>query len=363
GENGVATVTLTSTRAQTVPVSVQSGSASATQNAHFTATDVVASHLVLSVTKDNALADGSSDDTVVATLTDSNDRPVSGKKVSWTVPVGVTVKGGDAVSDSSGKITVQLLSTVSGDVKVSGASGGLTAETTAHFTATDVVVSHLALSVTKDNALADGSATDTVVATLTDSNDRPVTGKKVSWTVPSGVAVKGGDAVSDSSGKVTVQLTSTVSGDVKVSGASGGLTAEATAHFSEADDGFGSPNLTVKSAAQKGWFNTLSTQKATFIVTYSGIKTGDDVTLHFKSLNNQNIADFTKGYTVNSSDVKKGTITLGPYPSDFTEKQYGLVEFWVSVERSSVENSKDSDVVTFQYRVCVAGSSECYGPD
>ncbi|KGT88087.1 hypothetical protein NG99_22290 [Erwinia typographi] len=213
-------------------MSVQSGSASATQNAHFTATDVVASHLALNVTKDNALADGSETDTVVATLTDSNDRPVSGKKVSWTVPVGVTVKGGDAVSDSSGKITVQLLSTVSGDVKVSGASGGLTAETTAHFTVVPAEVSHVALEITRDEAVADGISTNEVVATLTDTNGNPVSGKKVSWTVPSSVTVKGGDAVSDSNGRVTVQLTSMVGGQKEVSAASNGHVASAVVIFS-----------------------------------------------------------------------------------------------------------------------------------
>ncbi|WP_199257194.1 Ig-like domain-containing protein, partial [Pantoea sp. BAV 3049] len=118
-----------------------------------------------------------------------------------------------------------------------GSSGGKAAETTAHFSASepDGQINKITLAVSQDNAIADGTSEDSVVATLLDAQGNPVQGQKVAWTVPAGVTLKGGDSASDSNGKVTVQLVSTVAGDMVVSGSSGGKAAETTAHFSASE--------------------------------------------------------------------------------------------------------------------------------
>ncbi|HCR1912235.1 TPA: inverse autotransporter beta domain-containing protein, partial [Enterobacter kobei] len=130
-DNGLATVILVSTKMQTVSLTAQSGTASATENSHFTA--VAVSKIRLAVTQDNAQADGSSTDTVVATLTDSNGRPVAGQTVNWTVPDGISMKETASTSDSSGKATVHLMATKAGGASISAKAGSQTDSCTVNF--------------------------------------------------------------------------------------------------------------------------------------------------------------------------------------------------------------------------------------
>ncbi|WP_277973321.1 Ig-like domain-containing protein [Pantoea agglomerans] len=207
-ENGLAVITLTSTKMQTVPVTAQSGSIQTTQNTHFTA--VTVSHIGLSVTHDNAPADGSSTDTVVATLTDGNGRAVTGHTVNWTLPEGTTLKNDGGLSDSSGRVTAQLASTVAGSGTVSAGADSENASVVVHFTGNAASAKISALVVTTDGSLADGKATNVAQATVTDTNGNALSGQTVSWKSSKSTITFGQSAVTDSRGKTTVRYTDTV---------------------------------------------------------------------------------------------------------------------------------------------------------
>lgn len=207
-ENGLAAITLTSTKAQTVPVTAQSGSVKAMQNTHFTA--VMVNHIALAVTHDNALADGNSTDTVVATLTDSNNHPVLGHTVSWTVPEGMILKSDGGQSDSSGHVTAQLASTLASSGTVNAGADNESANVTVHFAGDAASAKVKSLVVTTDGSQADGKTSNVAQITVTDANGNILSGQAVIWKSNKSTVTFGQSAVTDSSGKTTVSYTDTV---------------------------------------------------------------------------------------------------------------------------------------------------------
>lgn len=206
-ENGLASATLTSTKVQTVPVTVQSGNVSASQNSHFMA--VAVSKIALSVAQDNAVADGTSADAVTATLTDSNGRPVAGQTVTWTVPEGVTLREKSSVSDASGKVTVHLTATVAGSAVIRAAAGNQSVEGTVHFTGNAASAKVATLSVTTDGSPSDGKTANVAQVTVTDANGNALAGQTVSWKADKSTVSFGQSVVTDASGKTTVSYTDT----------------------------------------------------------------------------------------------------------------------------------------------------------
>lgn len=253
--NGLAAVTLTSTKAQTVPVTVQSSGISASQNSHFVAISV--SKIELTVTQDNAVADGSSTDTVVATLTDSNGKPATGQDITWTLPGGVTMKENASSSDSSGKATVHLSSTTAGSASISATSGSQAAEATVHFTGNNATAKIGILSVTSDGSPADGKTTNVAQVTVTDANDNALAGQTISWSADKSTVVFGQSAVTDSSGKTTVSYTDTIAESLTLTATlSNGGSATAPSLFVSDKDSARLKDLTVTTGAKASGSDT-----------------------------------------------------------------------------------------------------------
>ena len=206
-DNGIASVALTSTKIQSVPVTVQSGSVSSTLDSHFVA--VTVSHIALAVTQDNAIADGNAPDTVVATLTDSNNRPVTGQNVNWKAPGNVTIKDAREVSNRDGKVTVHMVSTAAGSALVSATVGAQSAGGTVHFTGNAASARIGDLRVTTDGSPADGKASNTAQCTVTDANGNVLSGQSVTWSSDKSSVVFSKSAVTDSKGRTTVSYTDT----------------------------------------------------------------------------------------------------------------------------------------------------------
>lgn len=253
--NGLAAVTLTSTKAQTVPVTVQSSSISSSKNSHFVAVSV--SKIELTVTQDNAVADGSSPDTVVATLTDSNGKPAAGQSISWALPDNVVMKENASASDSNGKATVHLTSTTAGSAAISATAGSQTAEGTVHFTGNSTTAKVGSLSVTIDGSPADGKTANEALVTVTDANGNLLTGQTVSWSADKSTVVFGQSAVTDSSGKTTVSYTDTVAESLTLTATlSNSNSATASSLFVSDKDSARLTDLTVTSGAKASGSDT-----------------------------------------------------------------------------------------------------------
>ncbi|MBA4823871.1 inverse autotransporter beta domain-containing protein [Pantoea ananatis] len=206
-ENGLATVTLTSTQVQTVTVTAQSNSISAKQNSHFVT--VAVSKITLDVLQDNAVADGSSADTVVATLTDSNGRPAAGQKVTWTLPDKVSMNETSSTSDNSGKATVHLTATAAGSAAISATTSNLKAEGMVHFTGNSATARIGTLVVITDGSPADGKTANVAQAMVTDQNGNPLSGQSITWKADKSTATFAKSALTDSSGRTSVSYTDT----------------------------------------------------------------------------------------------------------------------------------------------------------
>ncbi|EPY7113962.1 Ig-like domain-containing protein [Klebsiella variicola] len=254
-DNGQTSVTLTSTKVQTVPVTAQSSSVSATQNSHFVA--VAVSEITLDVTRDNAVADGSSTDTVVATLTDGNGRAVTGQKITWTLPDGVSMKEASSVSNSSGKAMVHLTSTASGSAAVSAVAGSQTAEGTVHFSGNNATAKIGALTVTTDGSPADGKTADVAQVTVTDANGNPLSGQAITWKADRSTVAFGQPAVTDSSGKTTVTYTDTTAESLTLTATlANGSSATVPSLFVSDKDSARLKDLTVTSGAKASGSDT-----------------------------------------------------------------------------------------------------------
>lgn len=206
--NGLASATLTSSKVQTVPVVAKSGNISASQNSHFT--PVMVSHITLSIIHDNAIADGSTENVVVATLTDNNNRPVTGQKVNWKVPEEVSVKGGDAVSDTEGKVTARLTSTAAGSISIAASAGNQIANGTVRFTGNPASAQIRILTVTTDGSPADGKTANVARVTVTDANGNALAGQAVSWKSDKPIVKFGKSAVTNADGVTQVTYTDTL---------------------------------------------------------------------------------------------------------------------------------------------------------
>jgi adhesin/invasin len=204
-DSGLATATLTSTKVQTIAVTAQSGSISASQSSHFMA--VAVSNIALEVTQDHAVADGNSADVVIATLTDNNGRPVAGQKVTWTLPEGVILHESSSTSDTDGKATVHLASTASGRVNIRASAGTQSANVPVQFIGNAASAKVESLVVTSNGSPADSKTPNQAQVTVTDTNGNPLPGQNVFWKSDKPTVHFGKSTVTDSVGRTTISYT------------------------------------------------------------------------------------------------------------------------------------------------------------
>ncbi|MGP3593338.1 Ig-like domain-containing protein [Vagococcus sp. WN89Y] len=215
---GEVTATLTSTKAgqSTVKATVngQSQSKALTFVADNSTAQIVSGNLV--VVADNALANGSATNSVKATVTDAFGNLVAGQMVSFRADNGATIAT-SATTDGKGEITVSLTSTKAGQSSVVATVNSSSQSQAVTFVAdssTAQIVSG-SLVVVNDNALANGSATNSVKATVEDAYNNRVAGLAVSFSADNSAKIAG-SATTDANGEVTTTITSTKAGQSSV---------------------------------------------------------------------------------------------------------------------------------------------------
>lgn len=119
---GVATATISSTRAGTALVTATAAGASATTLVTFTAG--APASIALTATPNLILANGISQSVVVAQVTDAFGNPVPGVPVLFLAGIG-SFSPNSGTTDAAGRVTVTLTSTVPGPEMVYGVMGSL----------------------------------------------------------------------------------------------------------------------------------------------------------------------------------------------------------------------------------------------
>ncbi|EJI8928575.1 inverse autotransporter beta domain-containing protein, partial [Salmonella enterica] len=192
---GVYTGTLSSTLAvKALPVVLMVNGKNSGKTATVTVTpDAVSADPALTVTKDNALADGTDRNTLAITVADRYGNPVGNPVVGLTVtPADHTSIAPQVTADAAGKATVSLTSKLPGDKTVTATvtgSGNHRDQTVTFRADPSVTVKHLNIAdgagttVTERPVGTTPDSTFNLEATVLDGQGNAVAGMPVSWTL------------------------------------------------------------------------------------------------------------------------------------------------------------------------------------
>ncbi|KDE35715.1 hypothetical protein AW40_15695 [Kosakonia radicincitans UMEnt01/12] len=205
--DGVVETTLTSTLpgSAIVTASLASGAATSVKTTFTSSTSAMMNNMM--VTRNNALADGNSANAVQVEVTDGNGNALAGESVTFTANKGAQVTTVTGTTGADGLAWATLTNTAAGTTTVTAAlSNGTTTSVDTHFTP---VISYIvsSMTVTRNNALADGSDKNSVRIVVTDNNGKPQAGQNVTITANNGAVASASTVTTDSNGAVTVDLT------------------------------------------------------------------------------------------------------------------------------------------------------------
>ncbi|UCQ55545.1 ZirU family protein [Edwardsiella tarda] len=170
----------------------------------------------LTITRNNALANGIATNAVQARVTDARGNPVAGQTVSFTADNGAAIST-TAETGADGVATATLTNTTAGTTAVTAEvnDSRQTVNTTFVADASSATLMEGSLTITRNNALANGIVTNAVQARVTDAHGNPVAGQTVNFTADNGATINT-TAETGADGVATATLTNTTAGTTVV---------------------------------------------------------------------------------------------------------------------------------------------------
>ncbi|EJZ0416730.1 Ig-like domain-containing protein, partial [Escherichia coli] len=203
-------MSLTSQTAGTSVVTVSINNSSQSRNVTFIADVRTAKIAELEVIRDNAVADGSTANTLRARVTDAFGNTLAGQTVSVTAGNGATVTP-TVTTQPDGTVEISVTSQTAGISTVTATINNSTLSQNVTFIA-DVRTAQIAsLEVTQDNAVADGAMADMLRARVTDAFGNTLAGQTVSVMADNGAAVAS-TMTTKPDGTVEISVTSQTAG-------------------------------------------------------------------------------------------------------------------------------------------------------
>jgi len=169
----------------------------------------------LTVTRDNAPADGKQNNRIALRVTDANGNVLTGQTVSFTADNGAKIAP-DGVTGTTGTLSVPVTSTVAGESTITASINKLSQSVKMTFTYDTETATVSALTAVSDDALANGTATNSVKAVILDAQGNPVPDMTVAFSADNGADIAA-SGISDASGEVVVTLTNRKAGQTRVS--------------------------------------------------------------------------------------------------------------------------------------------------
>ncbi len=306
--------------------------------------DVTNPNTKLIVVTDSAVANGSSTNSVEAHIVDALGNPVINQDVSFIINGGSGGVSTVAKTDSNGNAVITLTSTIAGVVNITAKVGGLPiifgspAQVVFIPDVPDPVAS--TLTVVTTGAQANGTATNSVKAHITDDNGNVIANDSVTFAIVSGTGTFVGNVivVTNSTGDATITLTSTVAGNVGITASIGGINIT------------GSP-ATVKFVA--GAPSTTSPKTMLSVVTTGAIANGtamDSVKAHIADANGNPVANASVTFAIASGTgtfVGSATITTdsnGNATIALTSTVAGSVGITATVGGNNITNGSPATV-------------------
>ncbi|TBM33992.1 Ig-like domain-containing protein, partial [Hafnia alvei] len=154
----------------------------------------------------------------LATVTDAQGNYVPNATVSFTANNGATVVTASVNTDAQGLASTTLTNVKAGITKVTAAVNGhsQTVDTTFVADSSTATIVDGALTISVDNAKANGTDSNTVQATVTDASGNPVPNTAVNFTADNGATIVTASVMTDDQGSATTTLTNVKAGITKV---------------------------------------------------------------------------------------------------------------------------------------------------
>ncbi|MCS3490694.1 inverse autotransporter beta domain-containing protein [Enterobacter sp. SLBN-59] len=175
----------------------------------------------LTVTRDNAAANGTDANAVQAKVTDAAHNPVAGMTVQFTAGSEAVLSSASGVTGADGVAEVSLTSLKAGVTTVSATIGDSSQTVDTTFVADTPDSGRSSLTATPDTITANGTDVSAVTLTLKDAHDNAVSGQTVTF-ASSLAGTRVGDVTDNGNGTYTADLTGTAAGETSVTATVGG---------------------------------------------------------------------------------------------------------------------------------------------
>ncbi len=216
-QNGFVRTQLTSTEAGQIPFTIATAQNTYQGVADFMAADETAGLENLAseidVVADGAYANGTYSNTVRVTLTDSDNNSLSGKTIQFSTAMEeltISPQNG-GITDVQGQALADLTTTRAGIYPVSASFQSHTLSEQVVFvadsTTADLANTFSSITQTGSPALADGTATIVVTASLRDAYDNPVSGEYVTFQDTYNLNITPASTLTDDNGQVIAEVT------------------------------------------------------------------------------------------------------------------------------------------------------------
>ncbi|BFI47717.1 hypothetical protein KD2_01600 [Yersinia pseudotuberculosis] len=226
--NGLTKATLTHTLAGTSVVTAKVGNRVQSKDTTFIADSTTATIRAsdLTITRNNALADGVATNAARVIVTDANGNPVPSMFVGYTSDNGALLTPSSGTTDSSGTFSTTFTHTTAGISKVTAAivTMGISQAKDAVFIADRSTARVSALTVEKNDSLANNSDRNIVQAHIKDANGNVITGMNVNFSATENVTLTANTVTTNDQGyaentlrhnvPVTSAVTATVATDL-----------------------------------------------------------------------------------------------------------------------------------------------------
>ncbi|MWM69103.1 hypothetical protein GQL89_05845 [Escherichia coli] len=210
GPDGTVEISVTSQTAGISAVTVSINNSTLSQNVTFIADVRTAKIADLVVSQDNAVADGSTANTLRVKVTDAFGNTLAGQTVSVLADNGTTVAP-TAVTGPDGTVEISVTSQTAGTSAVTASINNSSQSRNVTFIA-DVRTAQIAvLEVTQDNSVADGAMANTLRARVTDAFGNTLAGQTVSVLADNGATVAS-TVITGPDGTVEIFVTSQTAG-------------------------------------------------------------------------------------------------------------------------------------------------------
>ncbi|WP_145501443.1 inverse autotransporter adhesin Ilp [Yersinia similis] len=226
--DGLTKATLTHTLAGTSVVTAKVGNRVQSKDTTFIADSTTATIRAsdLTITRNNALADGVATNAARMIVTDANGNPVPSMFVGYTSDNGALLTPASGTTDSSGTFSTTFTHTTAGISKVTAAivTMGISQAKDAVFIADRSTARVSALTVEKNDSLANNSDRNIVQAHIQDANGNVITGMNVNFSATENVTLTANTVTTNDQGyaentlrhnvPVTSAVTATVATDL-----------------------------------------------------------------------------------------------------------------------------------------------------